>query len=132
MKTPSFAVLAIAGIVVSILLPCTVVAIMFGSTFGQPAETITEDYTGKVIQVDHVTTTSSGLFFGSSSRTDTYVTFDNGQTYWATGYIVIIEGYTYHVHTVKIIQYGTGLNSTAFQQGSVTTTINTFTEVSGK
>lgn len=93
----------------------------------QSPKTVIADYTGKVIQVDHVTHTSGGLFF-TSSRTDTYVTFDNGQTYWKPGYEVVIEGYSYHVHSVKTTVYG----PQAGGNGTLTTTENTFSSINQK
>lgn len=93
----------------------------------QPSKTVITNYTGKVIQVDHVTHTSGGLFF-SSSRTDTYVTFDNGQTYWKPGYEVVIEGYIYQVHSVKTTVYG----PQAGGNGTLTTTENTFSSINQK
>jgi hypothetical protein len=86
-----------------------------------PSKTMVDDYTGKVIQVDHPTTFSGGFLF-SSSRTDTYVTFDNNKTYWASGYQSIVSGLIYHVHSVTTIDYG----PKAMGNGTLTTIVNTF------
>lgn len=86
---------------------------------------VVSDYIGKVIQIDHVATTSGG-FLSSSTRQDTYVTFDNGVTYWFSGYVTIIEGYTYHVHSVQTTSYG----ARAMGNGTLTRTLNTFTLIS--
>lgn len=83
------------------------------------------DYTGKVIQVDHLTTNSGGFLFGSSSRTDTYVSFDNNQTYWINGFNTFIIGNIYHVHSVTTIEYG----PKAMGNGTLTTIVNTITGV---
>jgi hypothetical protein len=86
-----------------------------------PSKVTVSDYTGKVIQVDHPTSTSGGFLF-SSSRTDTYATFDNNVTYWTTGYQPLVVGLTYHVHSVTTIDYG----AKAAGNGTLTTTVNTF------
>jgi hypothetical protein len=89
-----------------------------------PSKTLVDDYTGKVIQVDHPTTFSGG-FLLSSSRTDTYVTFDNNKTYWASSYQSIVPGLVYHVHSVTTIDYG----PKAMGNGTLTTVENTFEAV---
>ncbi|MGD2090772.1 MAG: hypothetical protein PVH61_31660 [Candidatus Aminicenantes bacterium] len=76
------------------------------------------DYTGKAVQVNYVQHISSGLF-SCSSREDTYVTFDNGVTYWKQGYHPIVEGATYHVHSVKTERL-------SWENGTVTHVENTF------
>lgn len=86
-----------------------------------PDKVSISDYTGVVIQVDQPTHISGGLFF-SSSRTDTYVTFDNNQTYWIPDYQVIVEGRQYHVHSVKTVSYG----ARAMGNGTLTRIENTF------
>lgn len=92
-----------------------------------PPDTITiSDYTGKVIQVDHPTYTTGGLWV-SSSHIDTYVTFDNNLTYWKSGYEVIVKGYVYHVHSVKTVSYG----ARAMGNGTLTEIENTFSSIGG-
>lgn len=90
-----------------------------------PQDTVkVSEYTGKVIQVDHISSTSGGLFF-TSTRQDTYVTFDNGQTYWKYGYVPIIEGQIYNVVSVKTTSYGVRAGG----NGTLTYTENTFTPI---
>jgi hypothetical protein len=113
--------IAVAAIIVSIL---ALIVSLYAESVA-PKDTVeVYDYRGKVVQVDHVTTTTGGLFF-TSTRTDTYVTFDNGRTYWQNGYQIIIEGFTYNVHTVETTRYG----AKAFGNGTATTVENTFTLV---
>jgi hypothetical protein len=130
MNSKAYSALIIFSLVISVAISCAAIYLAFYRNT-ESTDTVTLDYTGKVTQVDHITTTTSGfLFFSGSSRQDTYVTFDNGQTYWKPGYETIVEGQTYHVHTVKTIEYGIGSNSTGpLNKGSTTTIINTFTEV---
>lgn len=89
----------------------------------QPVQIFIENYKGKVIQVDRITTTTGGFLF-SNSRSDTYVTFDNGKTYWLSGNHIILENYVYYVHSETTIKYG----SQAGGNGTLTTTVNTLTQ----
>lgn len=130
-RKKSIIIICALAITLAIIIPLPLLYPEIFFPKGGRVTTIT-DYTGKVIQVDHPTTTSGGLFF-SNSRTDTYVTFDNNNTYWAPGYQIIVVGYTYHVHSVTTILYGAAASANQTSpfdhNATLTTTVNTFNGV---